>query len=293
MAYEKQNFIPGQKLKAAQLNHMEDGIADAGKFLNFAEYGLPVLYLMGVVSAMTKDNEVSLGYVYGDRNGTCKMKWQGSSSLSYPKKNYTIKFDNAFEAVEGWGEQKKYCLKANFIDHSHARNVVSAKLWGQIVKSRKQRDIFDINKCTGLVHPSSGVLSGTAPVDGVITSTNSVYADGLCWLGGHMYPAGVYRISADVYITSSNENEVVYIGLISTSDTNVSNYSFPSVVSGSWQRVESIIALNADDAGVILQIGGGSNMPSIKIKNISVSRCEGSNNLFDTNAVTGFVGQNG
>lgn len=29
MAYEKQNFIPGQKLKASELNHMEDGIANA------------------------------------------------------------------------------------------------------------------------------------------------------------------------------------------------------------------------------------------------------------------------
>ena len=29
MAYEKQNFIPGQKLKAAELNHMEDGIVNA------------------------------------------------------------------------------------------------------------------------------------------------------------------------------------------------------------------------------------------------------------------------
>ena len=29
MAYEKQNFTDGKVLTAAQLNHMEDGIADA------------------------------------------------------------------------------------------------------------------------------------------------------------------------------------------------------------------------------------------------------------------------
>ena len=28
MAYEKQNFKSGQKLKAAQLNHIEDGIVE-------------------------------------------------------------------------------------------------------------------------------------------------------------------------------------------------------------------------------------------------------------------------
>lgn len=109
---------------------------DKADKLNVEAYGLPVLLLTGDVSAMTKDNAVNLAYQYGERSGTASVKWQGSSSLSYPKKNYTIKFDNAFEAVEGWGEQKKYCLKANYIDCSHSRNVVSAKIWGHIVKAR-------------------------------------------------------------------------------------------------------------------------------------------------------------
>lgn len=108
-------------------------------------YGLPVLYITGNTTGMTKDNEVTLSYKCEDKDGnmktgSCTMKWQGSSSIAYEKKNYTIKFDNAFEVVSGWGSQKKYCLKANYIDHSHARNVVSAKLWGQIVKSRKNVD---------------------------------------------------------------------------------------------------------------------------------------------------------
>jgi hypothetical protein len=50
--------------------------------------------------------------------------------------NYTVKVDKKVEAYSGWGEEKKYCLNANYIDFSHARNVVSAKLWGQLVKSR-------------------------------------------------------------------------------------------------------------------------------------------------------------
>ena len=110
-------------------------IAEATKF-NAVQYGLPILYLTGDTSAMTKDDAVDLTYVYGGLSGTASVKWQGSSSLSYPKKNYTIKFDQEFEAVEGWGAQKKYCFKANYIDHTHARNVCSCKLWGEIVKSR-------------------------------------------------------------------------------------------------------------------------------------------------------------
>jgi len=99
-------------------------------------WGLPVLKLTGNTTAMTKDNPVTLNYTYGTLKGTCTCKWQGASSLAYPKKNYTIQFDQAFEASTGWGAQSKYCFKANYIDHSHARNLVNAKLWGQIVRSR-------------------------------------------------------------------------------------------------------------------------------------------------------------
>ena len=100
-------------------------------------YGLPVLELFGDQGAMNDSkNEVDFTYKYEEREGTCTLKWQGSSSLTFPKKNYTIKFDAKFEAKSGWGEQKKYCLKANYIDISHARNVCGAKLWGDVVKSR-------------------------------------------------------------------------------------------------------------------------------------------------------------
>lgn len=103
---------------------------------NYQSFGLPVLYLSGSVLGISKDDSVTLDYIYKDRAGSCALTWQGSSALTLPKKNYTIKFDNAFEVVSGWGAQKKYVLKANFVDSSHARNIVCAKIWGQIVKSR-------------------------------------------------------------------------------------------------------------------------------------------------------------
>lgn len=113
-----------------------DEAYSAATEFDYARYGLPVVNLSGDTTGMNKDNAVTLDYKYNTMSGTCTIKWQGSSSLAYPKKNYTIKFDTAFEAVSGWGEQKKYCLKANYIDFSHARNLVCAKLWGKIVKSR-------------------------------------------------------------------------------------------------------------------------------------------------------------
>ena len=97
---------------------------------------LPVLNLTGDTVGMNQDNAVSLNYEFKGKSGTCTVKWQGSSSIGFPKKNYTVKFDEAFEAKEGWGSHEKYCFKANYVDPSHLRNIVSAKLWGEVVKSR-------------------------------------------------------------------------------------------------------------------------------------------------------------
>lgn len=76
-------------------------------------------------------------------HGWAEIKCQGTSSMSYPKKNFTIKLYKDKAKTEklkidfkGWGKQSKFVLKANWIDITHARNVVSARIWGDIVKSR-------------------------------------------------------------------------------------------------------------------------------------------------------------
>lgn len=117
---------------------LDDGKEDEGAVEKFdpTVWGLPILALNGDITGMDKNHPKNMMYTYGEHTGLCSMKWQGSSSVAYDKKNFTINFDNAFEAMEGWGAQKKYCTKANYIDHSHARNVVCARLWGETVKSR-------------------------------------------------------------------------------------------------------------------------------------------------------------
>lgn len=132
---ERLGKVPGLEESVNRLSSQKENKFDP------TVYRLPILHLTGSTEGMSKDVAVTLGYECNDKNGTaksgsCTLKWQGSSSLAWDKKNYTIKFDNAFEVVDGWGEQKKYCLKANWIDHSHSRNVVSAKLWGLIRKNR-------------------------------------------------------------------------------------------------------------------------------------------------------------
>ena len=151
-----------------QVDDIVDGTTNITASTKFdpTVYNLPVLYLTGDISPVfvSKDNSVTLNYTYKGYSGTCTLKGQGATSYKMAKEfidagkagkfNYTITFDNAFEAVSGWGSQKKYCLKANWIDHSHARNVVSAKLWGRVVKSRP-----DVSTALSTL-PNGGAIDG-------------------------------------------------------------------------------------------------------------------------------------
>ena len=117
-----------------------------------AEETLPVLYFVGDYTAATKDkNEVNVEVRYVNPNGEefsayAKIKVQGSSSAAYAKKNYTVKlykdetYDKKLKYDFGWGKENKYVIKANWVDFSQARNVVSCRLWGDIVSSRAASD---------------------------------------------------------------------------------------------------------------------------------------------------------
>lgn len=118
-------------------------IAFAAVLIAFRNTNIPKLYFRGDISEMLEKSDVrdiAVRYVNGDQKvkGFAELKVQGTSSLYYDKKNYTIKFyqDEAHEKKlkldAGWGEQSKYCLKANWINRTHARNVVTAKLVTQV-----------------------------------------------------------------------------------------------------------------------------------------------------------------
>lgn len=65
---------------------------------------------------------------------------QGATSAHKDKKNFTIKLEEKLELRKGWGAHKKYCLKANYIDPTHAVNIVSARLAAQM---QRQYALFD------------------------------------------------------------------------------------------------------------------------------------------------------
>lgn len=88
-------------------------------------------------------------YILTDRNGIYfekqgTLKAQGSSSLAFPKKNWTFKFFNDNEMTDEfklrigkWVYHSEFVFKSNYIDATHSRNNVSNKIWEDMVNSRK------------------------------------------------------------------------------------------------------------------------------------------------------------
>jgi len=122
----------------------------------YSELDCPILIFSGDMSNMTTKKVVKkIEFEYRDKektfSGFAEIMLQGSSSLSYAKKNYTIilyedqGFTKEMGINVGWGNQSTYCLKANWVDKTHARNVVTAKLVGEIQKSYGLLDIAPNN----------------------------------------------------------------------------------------------------------------------------------------------------
>lgn len=106
---------------------------------------LPVLYITGDVPTKKENVKAKLEYVSKTLRFTAYMKYklQGSYTMRFPKKNFTIQLfsdENRtspyYQNFKNWGNDYQFTLKADFADISHARNVVCAKLWSKVVASR-------------------------------------------------------------------------------------------------------------------------------------------------------------
>lgn len=106
---------------------------------------IPKVFIDGEIPTTKNDVLAEMTYVSNNEqfHAYIKIKCQGSSSMAYSKKNFTIKLYSDEEretklkkGFKGWDAKNKFVLKANFIDHSHARNIVSARLWNEVVGTR-------------------------------------------------------------------------------------------------------------------------------------------------------------
>lgn len=167
---------------------------------------IPVLYFDGTLPS-TKDQGNYKGAVHlrGSIKEDCyaTLKVQGDSSTAYNKKNFTIKFYSDADCTVkkeldfGWGPQSKYVIKANWIDITHSRNIVSARLWSDVVKSRSDYDTLPELLKTS---PNNGAVNGF-PI--------KFYGDNVYWGRYSM------NIPKDAWMTNmdkTNNNHLILCG---------------------------------------------------------------------------------
>ncbi|WP_304576569.1 CotH kinase family protein [Romboutsia ilealis] len=155
-----QNYISGIKDQDEQMAIRE---------LNFGDQTLPVLNLTGDLNGMTDKIEKVLNVTYTDpadptknirsADGiTAAVSWQGTSSRTYPVKNYTIKLRKGgndlldYSPKDDWIPESRYTLKANYMETSHSNNIGIAKFvheffklhpYPQQIKNPKTRHSID------------------------------------------------------------------------------------------------------------------------------------------------------
>ena len=110
------------------------------------ELDMPKVFFYGTALPTTKDNvNLTMDYVSNTTkfSSFVKLKCQGTSSMSYAKKNFTVAMfsDEARTTklkkdFKGWGAQSKFCLKANYVDTTHTRNISGARIACDMVNSR-------------------------------------------------------------------------------------------------------------------------------------------------------------
>lgn len=163
-----------------RLGQLSDDIANLGSgtgtvvsSVEPAHDDIPKVFLTGdeYSNMNATKNEVNMEMEYISKtlhfSAYILIKWQGSSSITngYPKHNFTIKMfeDEARETkkkllFKDWKfEKHKYVWKSNYIDVSHARNIVCARLWSEVVASRSDYDTLPEELRTS---PNNGAIDG-------------------------------------------------------------------------------------------------------------------------------------
>lgn len=218
------------------------------------ENDIPKVFIDGVIPTTKDDVLAELTYISKTLtfHAYIEIKCQGTSSMSYPKKNFTIKlFEDADRTVKkkiafrNWGKQNKFCLKANWIDISHLRNIVSAQLWSDIVESRSNYEALPELLRES---PNNGAVDGFP----IKVYNNGIYQGRYTWnipkdkwmfnmdddleehcvLCGENYDSGCFRAAA----------------LIDESDwSDEIHDSCPDLIKTSWNNVIDFVMNSSDD----------------------------------------------
>ena len=141
------------------------GVAGVSK-VEPEELDMPKVFFYGNALPTTKDNvNLTMDYISNTTrfSSFVKLKCQGNSSMSYAKKNFTINmYSDEARATKlkkdfkGWGAQSKFCLKANYVDTTHTRNISGARIACDMVNSRPDSPFKrQLSQC-----PRNGAVDG-------------------------------------------------------------------------------------------------------------------------------------
>lgn len=127
-------------------------------------------------------------------NSKAKFAVQGSSSATYPKKNWSFDFftddtyskDRAIK-IGDLIPQTSLVWKANYIDATHSRNILTNRLWEEMVQTRKGFPKREVNvSYVNKLGIASLDTDATGHVDGypcVVTMNGSFYGIGTLNIG--------------------------------------------------------------------------------------------------------------
>lgn len=240
----------------AKLYDVNGNLIEVSETIKTEPYGndIPNVYLYGTLPTSKAQGELNivLRYVSLTKEFTkyATAKVQGDSSANYAKKNFTIKlYDDESRTTKSkqtfldWKSSNKFVMKANWIDHSHARNIVTARLWTQVVKSRSDFDALP-TELTG----------GHMAIDGfaVKVFANGVYQGLYTW---NVPKDGMYGLDDGVDTNciiqgdkgSYPDSELFRGTEVSGIWSDELHDSMPSVISTAWTNVLSFVSTSSDE----------------------------------------------
>lgn len=186
------------------------GVAGVSK-VEPEELDMPKVFFYGNALPTTKDNvNLTMDYISNTTkfSSFVKLKCQGTSSMSYAKKNFTVSmFSDEARATKlkkdfkGWGAQSKFCLKANYVDTTHTRNLSGARIGCDMVASRPDSAF----KQQLLTAPRYGLVDGF-PIK--------------LYFNGEFYGIYTWNISKDGWMFNMDSGNPNHIVLCAEKNTN-------------------------------------------------------------------------
>lgn len=229
---------------------------------------VPRVYITGTLPTDKSQGEYSVSLTFKSAitefTSYATAKVQGDSSTLYAKKNYTIKLfkDSAHTTKDkhsfmGWKAYNKFVLKANWIDITHARNVIGARIWSDMVRTRSDYASLPSRL---LASDNNGAINGFQ----VMVYVNGEYYGRYCWNITKDNMLNMDENNSGHAMVQGQDNRDLGCQFRDTSITNWSDELTDDLthVKTRWQSILSFVS-TASDADFVANLGDYFSVPSL------------------------------